>query len=280
MKTLQVTTMTLLVVLAAQLSRGDDIVISMQGNGILTWKNTYSNALFTIEWTPALGPNPTSATWTDSWTGLKDFWIPAGAATVQVPMFYRVRCLPALVRFGDAFFGDTSDQAFTNSYWPMPAGQVLIYDGYGDYAGHTIAEEYSLGERVGGVKTVKMRQTETRPGKPPADGWAAFDILGDLRLLKAVEDTNVFEVAPTNTPPLIFPANPRLGLSWKSFDGWKALTATDAAFRGYTDLVQLQSVWKSWDVDYEYFSRGVGRVYRHWNDNPPPTGSGWRLRTP
>lgn len=64
---------------------------SLSGNGLLTWTNVaaYSNGLFCVEWAASL-----NGTWKKSWGSLGGMIIAGPATTVEVPMFYRVKCLP------------------------------------------------------------------------------------------------------------------------------------------------------------------------------------------
>ena len=70
--------------------RADDITLdSFHSNGRLTWTNTFSG-LYTIQWAPSLSSN---TSWNQSWNGLQA--ITSGGSpqtTVEVPMFYRVKC--------------------------------------------------------------------------------------------------------------------------------------------------------------------------------------------
>ncbi len=74
---------------------GDNVALSLHQNGTLTWSNSMPNALFSIEWAAALATNPTNTAWRDSSEAANNFWLPPGPVTLEVPMFYRVRYLPA-----------------------------------------------------------------------------------------------------------------------------------------------------------------------------------------
>ena len=78
----------LLLAFSAPLSAADIQIQSLAANGRLTFTNTFTNGLFTIQWAPALQSN-----WCDSWDSLKSFTPSSSVATVTVPMFYRVSCL-------------------------------------------------------------------------------------------------------------------------------------------------------------------------------------------
>lgn len=79
-------------------------ITSLASNGRLTWTNSFTNGLFSIEWAPALGTN----TWRSNWTALQAFWVSGRTSTVEVPMFYRVK-------------------AQTNLFIPLPLGGQFIY---------------------------------------------------------------------------------------------------------------------------------------------------------
>lgn len=76
-------------------------VLSLSGNGLLTWINFFTNALFTVQWAPSMAINPTNPIRSDSWIALKYFCTPTGGTTVPVQMFCRVRQLPALAAGAD-----------------------------------------------------------------------------------------------------------------------------------------------------------------------------------
>ena len=92
-------------------------ILSLSGNGHLTWTNAYQNGLYGVEWAPSLaGP------WQSNWTALKSLVVMGDTATVDVPMFYRVKC-------------------DTNLFMPMPMGGYL---------------EMSVSNAVGAVWTERM----------------------------------------------------------------------------------------------------------------------------
>jgi hypothetical protein len=95
-----------LAVLASCLAvHASDIEItSLAGNGRLTWTNSFTNGLFSIEWAAALGTN----SWRSNWIALQNFWVGGFTNTVEVPMFYRVKCV-------------------TNLFMPMPFGSQFVY---------------------------------------------------------------------------------------------------------------------------------------------------------
>lgn len=68
-------------------------ITSLKGNGQLTWTNLpeLNNGAFTIEWAATLGTN-----WHSGWEGLQAFRGAGPATMVEVPMFYRVKCVTNL----------------------------------------------------------------------------------------------------------------------------------------------------------------------------------------
>ena len=190
--------------------------------------------------------------------------------------FYRMKVGGILL--GTALFDCNSDQMPTNSYWPMPTGIVRTYTGYGDYAGYSMAEQYYIGESVAGVKAVKMHSTGNHPTDTwTEDWWVARDVQGDLRVLKLVSSSGgSYETSPTNTPPIILPAQPVVGQSWDLLGIGLTITSTNATFMGYSGLLALRIVMDASDTDINYYQLGIGCVVKHWNDSPPPSGSGWR----
>jgi hypothetical protein len=78
-------------------------ITSLASNGRLTWTNSFTNGLFSIEWAPALGTN-----WHNDWNLLQNFWVSSRTNTVDVPMLYRVKCT-------------------TNLLTPWPAGVLFGY---------------------------------------------------------------------------------------------------------------------------------------------------------
>jgi hypothetical protein len=98
MKTIQL--LVLLLVGSTALQAGECDIFSLRQNGRLTFTNASTNALYTIEWASAVRTitnlNGTDFwCWEgdahDSWDGLRSFVVTNQTATVEVPMFYRVR---------------------------------------------------------------------------------------------------------------------------------------------------------------------------------------------
>jgi hypothetical protein len=277
------------IVFSAPTPSGGLPLISLQQNGTLTWTNSFTNALFSVVWAPALGACPTNTRWRDSWTDLTHFWTSPGPTTVEVPMFYRVRCWPATVRLGDTFFGEASDQWPSNkvpSYWTMPSQGARTYDGYGDFAGFTRSEEFHFGDSVAGVKTFKLQVRSDFPGND-SDVWTAFDVLGDMRTLKVAipgAPSPLFEASPAKPPPILVPGTIWMGqgwrLSWSSLGKVWTVVDTNATFGEYSNLLKMYSVGSISNVAINYYQMGTGRVIMHMSDAPSPSGSGWKLREP
>jgi len=77
-------------------------ITSLTSNGRLSWTNASTNGLFSVEWAPAL-----PAAWRDNWGALQGFWVSGRTSTVEVPMFYRVKCA-------------------TNLFVPYPVGSRFV----------------------------------------------------------------------------------------------------------------------------------------------------------
>jgi hypothetical protein len=75
-------------------------ITSFGSNGRLTWTNTCTNGIYSVQWASAL---TTNTQWMETWDHLKYLRASSNSTTVDVPMFYRVRCI-------------------TNLFWPMPLG--------------------------------------------------------------------------------------------------------------------------------------------------------------
>jgi len=101
MKTISL--LALLLAGSTALQADDTNILSLTANGRLTFTNSFTNGLFTVQWAPALQSN-----WNESWDSLKYLVPTASVTTVSVPMFYRVTCL-------------------TNQFIPTPIGRQFIY---------------------------------------------------------------------------------------------------------------------------------------------------------
>jgi hypothetical protein len=98
------TLFTLLLAASTTLQAGEIEIFSLTSNGRLTFTNSFTNGLFTVQWAPAI---PTT-NWNDNWDSLRNFISTSSVTTVSVPMFYRMRCI-------------------TNQFFPTPVGLQYIY---------------------------------------------------------------------------------------------------------------------------------------------------------
>jgi len=107
MKLKHLSLIALSVLMPAASSRAQDLQITSFGdNGLLSWTNTFSNGVYSVEWTGAL---TTNVTWQQGWLPLENLTPTSETTTVTVPMFYRVRCL-------------------TNGvFFPMPLGHRMSF---------------------------------------------------------------------------------------------------------------------------------------------------------
>jgi hypothetical protein len=88
------TTKMLVLLLAGStaLQAGECDIFSLTTNGRLTFTNAFTNGLFTVQWAPSLPAN-----WSESWANLRDFAVTGKTTSVEVPMFYRVKCVTNLL---------------------------------------------------------------------------------------------------------------------------------------------------------------------------------------
>ena len=63
-----------------------DVEIGSFSDGVLTWSNTLSNAVYQVEWASSLDRGD----WTNTWLGQRDLASTNPALQVPVPLFYRV----------------------------------------------------------------------------------------------------------------------------------------------------------------------------------------------
>jgi hypothetical protein len=96
------------------------VITGFHGNGVLTWSNRLSNAVFSVQWASTVtGP------WQDSWSLLRPLPGTAGATkTVDVPMFYRVAANTNKTILLAEDFADGSDRRWTrrSGQWSVAAG--------------------------------------------------------------------------------------------------------------------------------------------------------------
>ncbi|MGD0650165.1 MAG: hypothetical protein ABSA97_03330 [Verrucomicrobiia bacterium] len=77
------------VVLAGSVLAQSIQITAFDQNGSLTWTNGSTNAVCTVQWASAL---TTNTQWSQTWANLLDIMATNATTTVNVPMFYRVRC--------------------------------------------------------------------------------------------------------------------------------------------------------------------------------------------
>ncbi len=250
------------------------IATSLSKNGILIWTNSITNGLYTIQWASSL--SATNTIWLNSWDTLTQIHANPNCNTTTVPMFYRVQYQAATVRLGDAFFNDSSDQIPTNSILAIPTKSIK-FDGFGNYADYSQTNRYSTGDTVLGVKTIKQEVTKNQSGYwTNTTYWWALDILGNQRILKVTHDgANTYLASITNTPTISKPASLSVGTTWNAFGAWNTLISTNATYGDYTNLIEYQWV-SGFDVDFEYFQVGVGKIVDYWYTDPD---SGWQRRS-
>lgn len=241
-----------LVVLASCLAThgGDIEITSLAGNGRLTWTSSFTNGLFSIEWAPALGTN-----WHANWNPLQNFWVSGHTNTVEVPMFYRVKCA-------------------TNLLWPLPAGGKFVF---------------SVSNAIGNVSTEQMHVLGyVRPLVPGTNDYALVEDLlgggGGLHLVRSTDSTvtklNLCSQAETTE----FQVGP-VGTTWTNFnyecqytrkvtiDAIETITVGAGTFTGcYKFHKQILSGTTDPRPEwYEWVKPGFGLVYwvDYWDDNAP-----------
>ncbi|MDF7799182.1 hypothetical protein P4C99_06880 [Pontiellaceae bacterium B1224] len=62
-------------------------ITDFNGNGVLSWTNSLSNAVGTVQWSP----NLTGGEWNSDWQSLRQIPLTNQTTSVSVPMFYRVQ---------------------------------------------------------------------------------------------------------------------------------------------------------------------------------------------
>lgn len=71
---------------SAPIAEAQVSITELDGNGVLTWTNSLSNTVGTIQWSPSL----TAGNWNSDWRSLSQIPITNKVTSVSVPMFYRV----------------------------------------------------------------------------------------------------------------------------------------------------------------------------------------------
>lgn len=130
-------------------------ILSLSGNGLLTWTNYPPAASYRVEWAPtATGP------WSKSWEGLAQIPATGSLYSVAVPMFYRVAAIiptNTLVIHGDGTngsltirdeaghairrFGDTQVSTAQSKF----GGGSIRFDGDWDYLASNMNPDWGFG---------------------------------------------------------------------------------------------------------------------------------------
>jgi len=95
----------LILATSTALQAGEIEILSVTTGGRLTFTNSVTNGLFTIQWAASPLTN-----WNENWNPLKDFVVTGGTVSVDIPIIYRVKCV-------------------TNLLWPMPIGSSWLQRG-------------------------------------------------------------------------------------------------------------------------------------------------------
>ncbi len=109
------------------------VITSFSGNGVLVCSNLAPGSVATVEWASSVtGP------WTNNWAGLEAVTVDSnGLIQVSVPMFYRVRGIPAappgmvLIPAGSFTMGNCMDPGEGSSY-ELPLHEVYVSAFYMD----------------------------------------------------------------------------------------------------------------------------------------------------
>jgi hypothetical protein len=97
------------------------VITSFHGNGALTWTNEPGGGLFSVEWASSL-----TGTWFDTWSDLRYVPVTGTTATVQVPIFYRVR------RESESYGADSlTNTWFVTLQDPDVPYVYMVFDGAG-----------------------------------------------------------------------------------------------------------------------------------------------------
>jgi hypothetical protein len=97
-------TFVLLLAIGISLHAAEVEIISLSANGRLTFTSSYTNGVFSVQWSPELP----STSWSANWDSLHAFVSTNARTTVSVPMFYRVACQ-------------------TNQFFPTPIGRQSVF---------------------------------------------------------------------------------------------------------------------------------------------------------
>ena len=257
-------TLLLLVFAGSFIAHASDIEItSLASNGRLTWTNSFTNGLFSIEWAPAMGTN-----WHNNWNSLQNFWVSGRTNTVDVPMFYRVKCE-------------------TNLLMPTPVGSQVVL---------------SVSNALGNVWTQQVQCLGyVRPSAAGTNDYALFAVVThgsmSMALLRST-DTQVFWLDPCSlTEELNWQIAP-VGTTWTNFnhecqytlkvsvDAIEDVTVPAGTFTScYKFHTQALSGSSSpTPYYYEWIKPGFGTVkwVDYWTDNGPDVYElqSWSVPTP
>ena len=238
-------------------------ITSLASNGRLTWTNSFTNGLFSIEWAPALGTN-----WHNNWNSLQNFWVSSRTNTVDVPMFYRVKCE-------------------TNLLWPMPIGLQAVF---------------SVSNALGNVWTQQIQYLGyVRPFAAGTNDYVLWAVVthGNMSMgLIRSTDTQVFGLEPCSlTEDLIWQIAP-VGTTWTNYnyecqytrkvtiDAIEDVTVPAGTFTScYKFHKQILSGSSAPRPEYyEWIKPGFGMVkwVDYWTDNGPDVYElqSWSVPTP
>lgn len=180
------------------------------------------------------------------------------------------------VTLGDATFDATSDQTSPSWHLPMLNGVKNTFIGYGDREGLTKTEQFSLGETIAGVKTVRRHIEGSSPAVPTEDWWLAAGTNDDLRVLKLVRAGSVvFEASAGVTPPVFFPGTPADGKTWDLFGATMTIEVVALSFSGARlKVTQTQTLGLSAGLSAtcDYYHAGSGLMLTETRSS----SSGWR----
>jgi formylglycine-generating enzyme required for sulfatase activity len=157
------------------------VITSFQGNGILTWTNSVTNAAYRIEWTSSLGDE-----WRQSWQSLAYVEsLTNQAFAVKVPMFYRVAMGPRTVPLGMVLVDAGRFQMgnpLTNGIWYASIEQPV----HEVYVSAFWMDRYETSNE----QMRRVLQWAYDHGKIFADSGTVQNLEGDRQVLVALFDSN------------------------------------------------------------------------------------------
>lgn len=226
-------------------------VISLSGNGRLSWTNSYMDGLYSVEWAPSVtGP------WKGNWTPLQGLVATGQTSTVAVPMFYRVKCV-------------------TNLFMPFPLGGYLEMS-RSNFAGQVSTQRMTAAASVflpsKGKEYTLMEGTDSRYPGASRNNWARSTTNAMYGLN---EDCGIEELWLTNAPVGTSWTNtPCGGFTTCTVEAYELVTVPAGTFAALK--IRKASPYSSHPnpVWYEWWTPGVGQV--KWVDyfvdpseNPP-----------